>query len=210
MTALPNLKPAALPAAIDTVTRIFNDACRFIDAHSQPLPTLGVSPNLTTLEAIGRSYRMPARPITTRRSDQRRTAPDSSTAARPLSIHSRTSADRIVCAPGTVRLAIQPDRCPVHDRAARAIASFHLASHANDFKTGSGRRSTRRDNQRPRLARPTRGLGPERRRARMRVIIARWQPHQGLVVRRLSRRDNHRHDVSAVTTRSSMSWRSCR
>jgi hypothetical protein len=51
MTALPNLKPAALPAAVETVTRIFNDACRYIDAHSQPLPTLGVSPTLATLEA---------------------------------------------------------------------------------------------------------------------------------------------------------------
>ena len=51
MTSLPNLKIAALPAAIETVTRIFEDACRCIDAHSQPLATLGVSPTLTGLEA---------------------------------------------------------------------------------------------------------------------------------------------------------------
>jgi hypothetical protein len=51
MTALPNLKPSALPSAIETATRIFEDACRNVDAHSQPLPTLGVSPTLTTLEA---------------------------------------------------------------------------------------------------------------------------------------------------------------
>lgn len=51
MTSLPNVKVAALPAAIETVTRIFEDACRYIDAHSQPLATLGVSPTLAGLEA---------------------------------------------------------------------------------------------------------------------------------------------------------------
>jgi hypothetical protein len=51
MTALPNIKAGALPAAAETVTRIFEEACRCVDAHSQPLPTLGVSPTLVGLEA---------------------------------------------------------------------------------------------------------------------------------------------------------------
>lgn len=50
MGGLPQIKIGALPAAIATVTRVFDDACRFIDSHSQPLPTLGVSPNLSGLE----------------------------------------------------------------------------------------------------------------------------------------------------------------
>jgi hypothetical protein len=51
MTALASIKLGQLPAAIETVTRIFEDACRYIDAHSQPLPTLGISATLATLEA---------------------------------------------------------------------------------------------------------------------------------------------------------------
>ncbi len=51
MTSLSNIKVAALPAAIETVNRIFEEACRSIDGHSQPLPTLGVSPTLAGLEA---------------------------------------------------------------------------------------------------------------------------------------------------------------
>ena len=51
MTKLPNIKSEALPAAIDTVNRIFEEACRYIDGHSQPLPSLGVSPTLAGLEA---------------------------------------------------------------------------------------------------------------------------------------------------------------
>jgi hypothetical protein len=50
MTALANIKVAALPEAIKTVTEIFEDACRYIDGHSQPLPSLGVSPTLAGLE----------------------------------------------------------------------------------------------------------------------------------------------------------------
>jgi len=48
---LPKIKSEALPAAIDTVNRIFEEACRYIDGHSQPLPSLGVSPTLAGLEA---------------------------------------------------------------------------------------------------------------------------------------------------------------
>lgn len=50
MTKLPQIKAETLPQIIETVTRIFEDACRFIDGHSQPLVTLGVSPTLTGLE----------------------------------------------------------------------------------------------------------------------------------------------------------------
>lgn len=50
MTALARIKPAALPDAIKTVTTIFEDACRYIDAHSQPLATQGTSPTLAGLE----------------------------------------------------------------------------------------------------------------------------------------------------------------
>lgn len=51
MTNLPRIKAGALPAAIETVNRVFAEACRSIDGHSQPLPTLGISPTLTALEA---------------------------------------------------------------------------------------------------------------------------------------------------------------
>jgi hypothetical protein len=50
MTALPKIKAAALPDAIQTVTIVFEDACRYIDGHSQPLASLGVSPTLAGLE----------------------------------------------------------------------------------------------------------------------------------------------------------------
>jgi hypothetical protein len=50
MTNLPKIKADALPAAIETVNRVFEEACRYIDGHSQPLPTLGVSPTLAGLE----------------------------------------------------------------------------------------------------------------------------------------------------------------
>lgn len=51
MSGLSRIKSEALPTAIATVTRVFDDACRYIDAHSQPLATLGVSPTLAGLEA---------------------------------------------------------------------------------------------------------------------------------------------------------------
>lgn len=50
MTNLPKIKVGALPAVIETVNRIFEEACRYIDGHSQPLPTLNVSPTLSGLE----------------------------------------------------------------------------------------------------------------------------------------------------------------
>ncbi|GAB3275666.1 AAA family ATPase [Sinomonas notoginsengisoli] len=51
MTVLPKIKAGALPDAISVVTRVFDDACRYIPGHSQPLATLGVAPTLPELEA---------------------------------------------------------------------------------------------------------------------------------------------------------------
>jgi hypothetical protein len=51
MTNLPKIKTRALPATIETVSRIFEEACRYIDGHSQPLPSLSVSPTVAGLEA---------------------------------------------------------------------------------------------------------------------------------------------------------------
>lgn len=51
MTTLKNIRPRALPAATEVVTRVFEEACRYIPGHSQPLPTLGVAPTLTELES---------------------------------------------------------------------------------------------------------------------------------------------------------------
>ncbi|MFF0991452.1 AAA family ATPase [Kocuria nitroreducens] len=50
MTRLPNINTARLDEIIPKVTEIFEEACRYIDGHSQPLVTLGVSPTLTKLE----------------------------------------------------------------------------------------------------------------------------------------------------------------
>ena len=50
MTQLDRIKVSVLKETIETVTSVFEDACRYIDAHSQPLPTLGVPPTLTQLE----------------------------------------------------------------------------------------------------------------------------------------------------------------
>jgi predicted ATPase len=50
MTRLPNINTDKLGAIIPKVTEVFEEACRFIDGHSQPLVTLGVSPTLAGLE----------------------------------------------------------------------------------------------------------------------------------------------------------------
>jgi ABC-type transport system involved in cytochrome c biogenesis ATPase subunit len=50
MTRLPNINTRKLDEIIPKVTEIFEEACRYIDGHSQPLITLGVSPTLTGLE----------------------------------------------------------------------------------------------------------------------------------------------------------------
>jgi hypothetical protein len=50
MTRLLNINIDRLAEIIPTVTEVYETACRYIEAHSQPLPTLGVSPKLAGLE----------------------------------------------------------------------------------------------------------------------------------------------------------------
>ena len=50
MTNLDRIKVSILGTTIETVTSVFADACGYIDAHSQPLPTLGVAPKLSQLQ----------------------------------------------------------------------------------------------------------------------------------------------------------------
>jgi hypothetical protein len=50
MTKLFNIKTDKLGEIIPKVTEVFEEACRYIDGHSQPLVTLAVSPTLTGLE----------------------------------------------------------------------------------------------------------------------------------------------------------------
>jgi ABC-type transport system involved in cytochrome c biogenesis ATPase subunit len=50
MASLPDIKVGALPQAIETVSDLFERACRYIDGHSQPLASLGVSPTLEGLQ----------------------------------------------------------------------------------------------------------------------------------------------------------------
>ena len=47
--ALSNIKASVLDDTIATVTKVYEDASRYIDSHSQPLPTLGVAPSLGQL-----------------------------------------------------------------------------------------------------------------------------------------------------------------
>jgi predicted ATPase len=46
MGGLRNVRPDRMQAVIDVVEDLFNNACRFIPDHSQPLPTLGARPTL--------------------------------------------------------------------------------------------------------------------------------------------------------------------
>lgn len=50
MTRLANINTEKLGEIIPKVTDVFEEACRYIDGHSQPLVTLGVSPTLSGLE----------------------------------------------------------------------------------------------------------------------------------------------------------------
>ena len=47
---LSKIKADKLPAAIEAVNTIFDDACRYTEAHSQPIATLGVAPTIEGLE----------------------------------------------------------------------------------------------------------------------------------------------------------------
>ena len=46
MGGLRNVHPERMQAAIDVIEQLFNDACRYIPDHSQPLPTLSTRPTL--------------------------------------------------------------------------------------------------------------------------------------------------------------------
>ena len=50
MTNLDRIKVSILGTTIETVTSVFGDACGYIEAHSQALPTLGVAPTLSQLQ----------------------------------------------------------------------------------------------------------------------------------------------------------------
>ena len=50
MASLARIKVQKLEQTRHTVTAVFEEACRYIEAHSQPLPTLSVVPNLSDLE----------------------------------------------------------------------------------------------------------------------------------------------------------------
>ena len=50
MTSLPNIKTALIDATVQTVLPIFEKACRITEAHSQPLETLGLKPDLEDLK----------------------------------------------------------------------------------------------------------------------------------------------------------------
>lgn len=51
MTTLPKIKFVAIQPAIEIVVRVFEEACRYTDAHSQPVITADVEPKLSGLEA---------------------------------------------------------------------------------------------------------------------------------------------------------------
>ncbi|WIJ44838.1 AAA family ATPase [Curtobacterium citreum] len=51
MGALERIKVGMLEELFETVNRVFEDACRYIDGHSQPLATLGVTPTIDSLKA---------------------------------------------------------------------------------------------------------------------------------------------------------------
>jgi hypothetical protein len=49
MTMLPNLKFDRLQAAVQVIYPIYEDCCRYIASHSQPLETLNLRPSLDQL-----------------------------------------------------------------------------------------------------------------------------------------------------------------
>ncbi len=51
MTRLPNINFARLETAVAAITPLFEDCCRYIGSHSQPLETLNVRPTLDKLKA---------------------------------------------------------------------------------------------------------------------------------------------------------------
>ncbi len=51
MTRLPNINFAGLQAAVAAISPLFEDCCRYIASHSQPMETLNVRPTLDTMKA---------------------------------------------------------------------------------------------------------------------------------------------------------------
>jgi hypothetical protein len=51
MTKLPQINFNGLQAAVSAINPIYEDCCRYIGSHSQPLETLNVRPTLTTLKS---------------------------------------------------------------------------------------------------------------------------------------------------------------
>lgn len=51
MTRLPNINFAGLQAAVAAISPLFEDCCRYIGSHSQPMETLNVRPTLDMLKA---------------------------------------------------------------------------------------------------------------------------------------------------------------
>ena len=51
MGRLRNVHPERMQAAIDVIEQLFNDACRYMPDHSQPLPTLSTRPTLAVAQA---------------------------------------------------------------------------------------------------------------------------------------------------------------
>ena len=51
MGGLRHVHPERMQAAINVIEQLFNDACRYIPDHSQPLPTLGARPTLAEAQA---------------------------------------------------------------------------------------------------------------------------------------------------------------
>jgi hypothetical protein len=51
MTKLPKINFAGLEAAVAAINPIFEDCCRYIGSHSQPMETLNVRPTLDSLKA---------------------------------------------------------------------------------------------------------------------------------------------------------------
>jgi hypothetical protein len=51
MTVLPKINFSGLEGSVKVINTIYEDCCRYIGSHSQPLETLNVRPTLYTLKA---------------------------------------------------------------------------------------------------------------------------------------------------------------
>jgi hypothetical protein len=51
MTRLPNINFSGLEGAVSAIFPVYEDSCRYIGSHSQPMETLNVRPTLAMLKA---------------------------------------------------------------------------------------------------------------------------------------------------------------